>query len=1009
MEIESLFIPQIYTVKISLDPPELDQKYEEKIHAKILTKYGDTCYKNGYIRKSSIQIHKIGLGRLHGDHQHGTMTFKVKFMAYSCIPREGKTLRAKIKLINNFGLLAVAPPIEHIIIPRQIQQHYTLDLLTQVKVGDCITVSILDYDIKDKQLLVVGYMTGLLPDKVNWINLTQSNLPDEWIISPTKAEQPPKTNPLLGDQMILIQLNEQIKTYDQLSWNTKIIPLIDPYDQLIKANSMILSRDYYKLWEILNDYKILDPWLNQSINVVNLEEGPGGFIQALIDFRNQQPHSMTPWLKDTYYAITQKTSHLDWEDPKSKQYFTKNKQQGYQIYLTYGPEDGSLINPKNQSAFIRLIGGANCQLITANGTQRLSQEMDHRWQELADAKLLMAEILIALSTQTKNGSFVLRIGDLFYDLTMELIHLVASFYQRVTIVKPLSSHPIESDKYLIAQQFIGISDDRLSELNALYIKWLEQETNWENYLQNKQYLTQLFANTEFRLIDSLVEFNHFQLGQQIETINAGIKLITEKIPTTNIKQTQRQHMNEWYQRYHYMHDVLNESLKPLINELINLKSPPDMIQVTDIPSRSKYLDIKYVRHSLHLGQLKLFLSEVQFLTQQISFEQRQNNTTIYVIYAGSGPGHHDQKLADMFPNVKFILIDPQEHDIKGAKEENLLYFRLSTKTKIKPIKTINVATAEGISKQLKNQTIKKPLTSDQIVSTILSHQEYTFYLIEDLFDNALASAFNELVKRKLPVLMISDIRTRLIDRTSTHHSKQKTLDDETDYPSDLDILINNMWQHYWVYLLQPIACMLKFRTPFRNESDLQIMNQNAAQTIINTQLKETFELYQKDFGINPVELYQKDQYQYLMSQALNLQAFPGEASTEVRLISTQEKSNNYKQIISYDRLEHEEKLFYYNQMREYCFYERNRQYFDSLIGSEIGLDGCADCNLTLIILQHYIDKYQINEQPLLILKNLLELMGRTIKTPPQHSQFKKPYTSISEIINEIQMRNAKKS
>ncbi len=62
----------------------------------------------------------------------------------------------------------------------------------------------------------------------------------------------------------------------------------------------------------------------KEINVANLAEGPGGFINCLIDFRNKQNESHSAmldqkyWLKDNYYAITLKIENenqnaLDWE------------------------------------------------------------------------------------------------------------------------------------------------------------------------------------------------------------------------------------------------------------------------------------------------------------------------------------------------------------------------------------------------------------------------------------------------------------------------------------------------------------------------------------------------------------------------------------------------------------------------------------------------------------------------------------------------------------------------
>jgi hypothetical protein len=61
----------------------------------------------------------------------------------------------------------------------------------------------------------------------------------------------------------------------------------------------------------------------------------------------------------------------------------------------------------------------------------------------------------------------------------------------------------------------------------------------------------------------------------------------------------------------------------------------------------------------HIGQLKLLLSEIEFLTPY-------RNTEHTVIYAGASPGLHIPKLAEMFPLTRFTLIDPQPSAVKAV-------------------------------------------------------------------------------------------------------------------------------------------------------------------------------------------------------------------------------------------------------------------------------------------------------------------------------------------------------
>lgn len=59
---------------------------------------------------------------------------------------------------------------------------------------------------------------------------------------------------------------------------------------------------------------------------------------------------------------------------------------------------------------------------------------------------------------------------------------------------------------------------------------------------------------------------------------------------------------------------------------------------------------------LHLGQLKLLMSEILFLAKTAKGGET-------VIYVGAAEGYHIYKLAEMFPNIKFELWDGRDFDI----------------------------------------------------------------------------------------------------------------------------------------------------------------------------------------------------------------------------------------------------------------------------------------------------------------------------------------------------------
>lgn len=88
-----------------------------------------------------------------------------------------------------------------------------------------------------------------------------------------------------------------------------------------------------------------------------------------------------------------------------------------------------------------------------------------------------------------------------------------------------------------------------------------------------------------------------------------------------------------------------------------------------VPLIKEFKDITrravYMRHAaedsvnVHNGQLKLFLTELQFLTLCLKIHDAEGT----VVYAGSAPSNKISYLARLFPKIKFVLVDPHEHYI----------------------------------------------------------------------------------------------------------------------------------------------------------------------------------------------------------------------------------------------------------------------------------------------------------------------------------------------------------
>jgi hypothetical protein len=396
---------------------------------------------------------------------------------------------------------------------------------------------------------------------------------------------------------------------------------------------------------------------------------------------------------------------------------------------------------------------------------------------------------------------------------------------------------------------------------------------------------------------------------------------------------------------------LNKILHESIRAHINMNPIPPAVTLDDIISRLKYEPkTTLLKTSVHLGQRKLFLSELQFLTQFADAK--------YVIYAGSAPTRKHGFLCKLFPHIKFILVDPNNYEIIWADDYSVdlrskgmygpspmvyLYdnhtvmnpYGNESKTNMKdgsrPAMYYDTTTDSEHSydrKKNMNEIDKinanfKNLDKVESLRRFINTSEYNTFIIQDYFTEELAKYLHDVISDD--IYFISDIRTIGVG---------------DEYPNDIDILWNSAQQYNWLIALKARAYMFKFRPPFYNhEGDLKMDD---------TKRKEFKKATEN--GIDFLGDYHAGKFRYLDGK-INLQAWPGLASTETRLVGTDIR------LRAYNTNEYDEKLFFWNSVERCFIMHKNASATMSL-----GLDYCGDCALEVRIWEDYIKMSRRNIQ-----------------------------------------------
>jgi 23S rRNA U2552 (ribose-2'-O)-methylase RlmE/FtsJ len=281
---------------------------------------------------------------------------------------------------------------------------------------------------------------------------------------------------------IHIKLFEKIQTYkafidlvpdkNKLKWNklklfTNLFELVSYHNQAMNIYPLIhyipLSRAYFKLHELIVNYDLIDN-SQQTIRYAGLAEGPGGFIECVINYRKSRFQGSN----DVIYCITLRSESENIPGWKKIQKLLEAKNR-INLNIIYGKDDtGNLYNLENILDFIEKVD-EKVDFVTADGGMDYSTNFNY--QEQMSFQLIFCEIVTALAVLKKGGHFVLKIFDIYTTVTLQYLYILSNLFEEVILNKPYTSRPANSEKYVVCKNFLGIQKELLNNLYTIVEKW----------------------------------------------------------------------------------------------------------------------------------------------------------------------------------------------------------------------------------------------------------------------------------------------------------------------------------------------------------------------------------------------------------------------------------------------------------------------------------------------------------------------------------------------------------
>ena len=300
------------------------------------------------------------------------------------------------------------------------------------------------------------------------------------------------------------------------------------YTRINLVKKKPLSRAYFKLWEILHDFDIIQNTTDHGIKTAHIADGPGGFIECVCDYCEQYNIP-----SEQLYGITLKST--DRKIPNWK--ISKNYLNNFPINLN----EGNIYDLNVVQDFVEYVGRGSIEFVTADGGFDFSADFNN--QEKQSYKLMFCEIFMALQLQKLGGHFLLKVFDLFSTETITLLACCSIFYETTLFIKPNTSRPANSEKYILFQNFTGMNTSE-QEKTFADLKQCFMNNTWTSLRCPSSFYDFLLHVTMYNMYYTTRQLNHLKITLE------NSKVLHDNRKKNQIVMENLKICKLWCQKYH---------------------------------------------------------------------------------------------------------------------------------------------------------------------------------------------------------------------------------------------------------------------------------------------------------------------------------------------------------------------------------------------------------------------------------------------------------------------------
>lgn len=479
--------------RIELKPHEIYSNLDDNIMKALKNKVLNKCINIGYVSK----IHNIvrrSKGVIRGEDFEGSAVFNIWYLADVINYTEGDPVYGfKIDRIDKYGIhMSKNGNITGYIEGSNLPTNY----IDEFSKGDVINVVVLGsiYNVNSTKI-------ELLADQLHYYS-----------VYPIKKQMTILYNRESIDNNKVNNIEKNItfeKEYGplgehELGFDHKLLDIYNKTDKLSDEEYTFyskLSNPFQFISDVINNINKTKPKGEHEISVV----------KALDKIKNVVYLELYEILKnfDNVIDISKNNNVLSIGDPKeTSEYINCIKEYSKNIR-------DSKIAPKNVYNTEKNLDGVSKKY----NKKKLSLIISSAY----NTKDLLNIVINSLEIQDVNGSLVCKISDT-YDITnAEIIYILSMFYKNVILFKPYIIPLHESEKYIVATYFLGLSKTQLDAFKDINND-VQKNKGFPVKLFTTSILDDLFTKKLFSSNNKLLKYQYNKID---EIINLS-KLYTQK-------------------------------------------------------------------------------------------------------------------------------------------------------------------------------------------------------------------------------------------------------------------------------------------------------------------------------------------------------------------------------------------------------------------------------------------------------------------------------------------------